>query len=175
MKFGPTRQCLAFAGFLCILSLANPDVRKGIDITFSDLDAMISGKQSNPNVSQSVLDDVNSEYASIMAQIEEADARIGRMETRQRATETVGNTVYQQALDETCTVNGHAATATTPEADRRMCKTVAEGFRAVATRDGRMVFYRVTQDGLAVRLDPFVVESDDHYFDIDAVKKAFKV
>jgi hypothetical protein len=175
MKFGPTTQGLAFAGALCVLALAMPDVHKGIDNVFSDFNAMFVGEQIGPNASRDVLEGVNAEYAAIMVQLEQVVARLERMETRQRATDTVGNAVYQQALDETCTVNGHVATVTTPEADRRMCKTVAGGFRAVARRDGGMAFYRVTQDDLAVDLNPFVVESDDHYFDIDAVKKAFKV
>jgi hypothetical protein len=167
MKFGPTIQVISLAGVFGVIALTNPAVRDGID-------DMFTGDQFGPFASKSVVE-ANAEYASIMAQLEEVDARLERMETRQRAMETVGNAVYQQVLDETCTVNGHTASASTPEADRRMCKTVTEGFRAVATRDGRMVFYRVTQDGLAVDLKPFVVESDDHYFDIDAVKKAFKV
>ncbi|MCS4088822.1 hypothetical protein [Rhizobium sp. BK176] len=164
MVYGPTAQCLMFAGTLCALSLLNPDVRHGIDVVFN-------GEQAYSHTSQTA---ASADYSSIMKQIDDVDARIERLETRLRASKSIGQVVYQQALNETCTANGHSASASTPEAERRMCKTVAEGFRAVAGRDGAMIFYRIARDGRAIGLDPFVVEGDDHYFDIDAVKTAFK-
>lgn len=113
-------------------------------------------------------------YSDIEKKLDAMQNELKDISKRNDETRSLGDAVFQYAFNEACTMNGHLASDATPETDRRQCLTSRDGLRAVANGD-YVLFFKLNEDGRAIRLHPFVKEGDPAYLDVPALKASFNV